>query len=453
MKKKTIIFIICCLILVTIISVFIFFNIDNDDNKESSIILDINPIIELRLKENNIVSEMIALDEDALKIVDNSLKDRNLEEIIGFISNRLIEENFIPIDDDLDILICASSDINIHDIEYMIHTVFDEKNIQKIVTSVESINSKDIELSKEKNISICKSAYINSIIEVNNDISIDYLLESSVRAICEAKENGIYCDKGYFLEGERCFKENRREEAKVGKVCSEGYMGYNGKCYKEGRFTETEKETCYGDFVLKDGKCIRSESYKAEGVCEEGDYNYTDDKCHVRTYTGDAKEYCRDSGRTMYEHKCLATKPTINGKCLGSDVVYKGKCVNMKNDYVNTDWKCTKGRIFDPMGNIPEGGYKCYQETKESPKTYTCNNDNYTLNGKTCFLTEEHKVDKVRVCETGYTLSKDGICLDFNDVKEMVDGLFCDNPHSKIKDDICIIYDVVDAHESKNLKQ
>ena len=81
------------------------------------------------------------------------------------------------------------------------------------------------------------------------------------------------------------------------------------KCYKEGRFTETEKETCYGDFVLKDGKCIRSESYKAEGVCEEGDYNYTDDKCHVRTYTGDAKEYCRDiswgcaRGR-IYEENC-----------------------------------------------------------------------------------------------------------------------------------------------------
>ena len=447
MKKKILISIIICLALVMGIVGYIFFN-TKDNNITVSVILDINPIIELKLEENYIVNEMIALDEDANKIVDNSLKEIKFEEIIDYISNRLVEENFIPVDDDLNMFVCSSSNVDIHEIEEKIHNVFDKKNIRIIITFIEDISDQDIKLSKERNISICRAAYINSIIEDNDNISIDYLLESSIRNLRDAKERGIYCDVGYFLEGENCFKEISQEEAKLGKVCPYGYSEYNGKCYKEGGFTETEKETCYGDLTLKDGKCIRVESYKAQGVCEEGEYDYSNDKCHIKTYTGDATEYCRDSGRTMYEHKCLATKPTINGKCLGKDVVYKGKCVNMRNDYVSTDWKCKKGRILDPMnGNIPEEGYKCYQESKVTPTAYTCNNDEFTLNGKICYLTEEHKVDKQRVCENEYTLTKDGRCLNYKNSKEMIDGLTCDYPNSRIRDDICIIYEIVDAKE------
>ena len=388
---------------------------------------------------------MVALDDDAKKIVDSSLKGKELDEIMDYVVKRLIEENYIPVDDDLDVLICTTGNVDIHEIETKVHNAFDRKDIRKIVTAIGKITDRDIELAKSKNINACKAAYINSIIDANDEISIDYLLESSMRDLREAKYNGRYCDRGYFLEGDMCLKELRREEAKEGKVCPENYFSYNNKCYKEGSFTETEKITCYGDFVLKDGKCYNKETRRAEGVCEEGNYDYSDDKCHVRTYTGDAIEYCRDSGRTMYEHKCLATKPTINGKCLGSDVVYNGKCVNMKNDYVSTDWKCKKGTIFDPRDSIPEGGYKCYLESKVKPTSYKCDNEDFTVSGKTCVLEEEHKVDKVRVCEDGYTLVKDGRCLNLKDVKEMADGPICDNPHARMKDNICIIYDIIEA--------
>ena len=413
-----------------------------------TVILDINPVIEFKMDEYYIVDEMVALDEDAKRIVDESLKGRELDEIMDFIVGRIIEENFIPVDDDLEILLCATGDVDIREIEAKVHNAFDRKDIRKIVTSVEKITDKDTELAKEKNISVCKAAYINSILNENSDIAVDYLLESSMRNIREAKENGIYCDKGYFLDGDMCLKELRREDAKEGKVCPENYFSYNNKCYKEGNFTETDKETCYGDFTLKDGKCVKNESRRAEGVCTEGEYDFSDDKCHVRTYTGDAIEYCRDSGRTMYEHKCLATKPTINGGCLGSDVVYKGKCVNMKNDYVGTDWKCKSGRIFDPMDKIPEGGYKCYLETKVNPASYKCD-EGFTVSDNMCLLVEEHKVERVRVCESNYTLVKDGRCLNLKDFKEMADGLVCDKPNARMKNDVCIIYDMVDAKHSK----
>ncbi len=411
-------------------------------------ILDINPTIELKLDEYYVVNEMVALNEDPKEIVDPSLKGRELDEIIDFIRDRLAEEELIPYDDDLPIFLCTTGDINVFKIEEKVHGSFSNRDIRTLITSIDKINDKDINLAKEKNISVCKAAYINSIIEENNAIELDYLLESSVRNLHEAKEIGRYCDKGYFLDGDSCFKEIGREEPKAGKVCTEGYSEYNGKCYRDGHFSETEKETCYGDYTLKDGKCVRSESYKAEGVCEEGEYDSSSDKCHVKTYAGDATEYCMDSGRTLYEHKCLATKPTINGGCLGKDVVYKGKCVNKINDMVNSDWKCKKGKVIDPRDNIPEGGYKCYLESYVKPTSYKCN-DEFTLNGKTCLYYEERRAEKERVCETGYTLTKDGRCLNLKDFKEMSDGLVCDRPNARMKDDVCIIYERVDAKYSK----
>ena len=411
-------------------------------------IIDVNPIIELKLDEYCVVNEMVALGEDPKEIVDSSLKGRELDEIIDFIRDRLGEEELIPYDDDLAIFLCTTGKIDVHQIEEKVHSSFTSKDIRILITSVEEPNEEDIKLAEEKNISACKAAYINSIIEENSDISIDYLLESDFHSLHEAKDIGRYCDKGYFLDGDMCLKELSREEPKMGKVCTEGYSEYNGKCYRDGHFEETEKETCYGDYTLKDGKCIRNESHKAEGVCEEGEYDLSSDKCHIKTYTGDATEFCTDIGRTLYEHKCLATKPTINGGCLGKDVVYKGKCVNMINDMVNSDWKCKKGRIIDPMGEIPEGGYKCYLESKVNPTSYKCN-DGFTLNGKTCSLVEEHRVDKVRICETGYTLTKDGRCLDFKDSKEMTDGLACDMPNARMKDDACIIYEMIESKHSK----
>ena len=432
-------------IIVNIIYRYKTFQIEDADSGYRIAILDINPIIELRFDEHNVLQEMIAVDEDAKRIIDENLKAIELKETIDFIRDKLAEENFIPDDDDLEIILCSPYNSGIREIENEVHSSFTRKDIRIIVTPIEKVNKEDIELAKEKNISVCKAAYINSVLKENSDISVDYLLESSVRNIREAKENGRYCESGYFLDGDMCLKENRRESAKEGKVCPENYASHNGKCYKEGNFTETDKETCYGDFTLKDGKCVKNESRRAEGVCSEGNYDYSDDKCHVRTYTGDAIEYCTDIGRTLYEHKCLATKPTINGGCLGKDVVYKGKCVNMINDKVNSDWKCKKGRIFDPRDSMPEGGYKCYLETKVTPSSYKCDDENFTVDGKTCVLIEEHKVEKVRGCETGYTITKDGRCLNLKDEKDMVDGLFCDSPHSKIEDNVCIIYDEADA--------
>ena len=418
-------------------------------NSVSSVILDINPIIEFKIEENYVVSDLIALDDDAERVIDGDLKGKEFDAVVDFIRDRLGEENFIPSDDDLFILLCSPNNIDLSKIEEKVRGSFSSKDIRIQITRVDKINDDDKKLAKEKNISVCKASYINSILEENNNIELDYLLESSVRNLHEAKVIGRYCDQGYFLDGDSCFKEIAKEEPKTGKICSEGYSEYNKKCYRDGHFSETDKEICYEDFTLKDGKCVRTESRKAIGVCEEGEYDVSSDKCHVKTYTGDATEYCRDSGRTLYEHKCLATKPTINGGCLGSDVVYKGKCVNMKSDMVGSDWKCKKGRVVDPMdGNIPEGGYKCYLESKVNPTSYSCE-DGFTLSGKTCLHTEERRVEHERICETGYTLTKDGRCLNLTDSKAMSDGLTCDAPNSRMKDDACIIYDIVEAKYSK----
>ena len=60
----------------------------------STITLDINPSIELGLTKNEIVRSIVALNDDAKRIVNSDLNGKSLNEILKVITNNLIENGY-----------------------------------------------------------------------------------------------------------------------------------------------------------------------------------------------------------------------------------------------------------------------------------------------------------------------------------------------------------------------
>lgn len=416
-------------------------------NDESTIItLDINPSIELKLTKNERIKEVRALNEDAKKIIVDDLKGMTLDGAFKIIGEQLVKYDFVQPDNEVDIILYSSGVVSSNTVKEELWTALDNLRVPSNIIVIDNITEKDSKLAKEKGITEGKAAYLNSLIK-DKDISVDSLLDKSIEELEEVKLVGLYCDTGYTLNDKYCLKEIGRENPVDGRVCPENYIDSNGTCYRSGNFIEVDEDTCYDGFVLSEGKCVRTSTYKAEGICESGEYNSNEDACRTLIYAGDAYEFCRDPGRTLYDHKCLATKPTINGGCLNGDMLYKGKCVNTRNDYYAAEWKCKDGRVISNAdGSLLYEDHKCYNEGKVKPTSYKCHDD-YILDGKTCVLTETHPVEKVRKCETGYIIDRYGNCINLKDKKPFVDGNVCEKPNTKLINDECVIYDITPAKE------
>ena len=165
--------------------------------------------------------------------------------------------------------------------------------------------------------------------------------------------------------------------------------------------------------------------------------------CVVNVYIQDAEEFCRDPGRTLYEHKCLATKPTINGGCLGSDIVVNGNCVNTIDDYYESEWKCPDRVISNGDGSLLYPDKKCYEEKKVEPDSFTCPKD-YELKDKKCIKHIKERPLEERICDTGSKLIPGDRCIT-EKTKEKIKGKICDKIDSRLVNDMCVTYKIIDA--------
>lgn len=409
-----------------------------------TITLDINPSIEINLDKNDKVISVKALNEDAKEIIEDNLKDKSFDDVLRSISNKLIEKDYGK-DKDIVMLINSSGEDDYDELRNKINDSFRDIDVHVEIISIDKVSSEDKEFAKEHNITPYKAAYLNMIKEENENVDIEKLIDKPIEEITEVKNTGNYCDDGYFLEGDFCYKEIERVPADSGDVCPREYMNYNGKCYREEPYLEKENYKCSDGFVLKDNKCINTNSFEADGVCESDHYIKEEDMCLEEVIIGDAYEYCRDPGRTLYNGKCLATKPTINGGCLNGDMLYNGKCVNTRNDYYLSEWKCSNGEILsNHNGELLYPDKKCREQKKVKPTSYKCP-DEFILDGKTCTRTEIQDPQKERYCPSGFTKVDFDRCINLNDVKDYETGFVCNKENSKVIGDICVIYEIIEA--------
>ncbi len=439
MKKKVIIPIVVVLVLLLGIVSFILLS----SNKETTITLDINPSIEIKINSKDKVIDVKALNDDAKDIINDDLIGKSIDDTLNIITDNLIYKGYAVEGELLEVILYTDGKMSSDEIEGIVTRTFREKRIDSAVIIVDEITKEDKELAEKYNISPAKVSYIKTITKDNENITLEDLTNKSVGELKETKQTGNYCDKGYNLEGDWCVKEIDRVPAQSGEVCPRGYTDYNNNCYEETGNIEGPNDYCPPDFEMIDGKCKRTSSYEPRPTCER--YDSTLKKCIELVYIEDAIEFCRDPGRTLYDHKCLATKPSINGGCLGSDMYYNGKCLNPYNDYYMSEWKCSNGQVIsNDNGSLLYGDTKCYEENPVEPTYEECDKDFDFIDGY-CVHVEINNVEKERICPDGYTKTENDRCININNSANKESGYVCTQENERPVGNECVIFERVPA--------
>jgi len=302
MKKKIIISSVVVLVLILgIIGFYIW-----DNRVISTITLDINPSVEINLKRGNKVKSIKALNSDAKDII-SGVKGKKLDKALETLTNNVIEKGYA---NEGEVVILISSDGNVKNktIEETLKSSFDKKNIPVEVITIKNITKEDEELAKKYNITPAKASYIKSVVKENEHLEIKDLIDKSVKELNYTKESGLYCNPGYNLDGDRCYKEIERISASNGEVCPAEYNEYNGKCYHETGTVEGKNYTCPEGRTLKDNKCVIREVEEAfkEMVCKDG-YQFIDGRCLNLNMTKDKQPglVCNGDNTRLINDKCV----------------------------------------------------------------------------------------------------------------------------------------------------
>ena len=450
MRKKYIIPIVCCLILIIGFTGYIIWN----NATLSTITLDINPSIEINLNRKEKVKSIIALNGDAKEIINNNLKGKSLYDTLNIIVENLIDKDYVNSNDLVDVVLYSKGNISNENLENILSRLLGDRNIPVNIITVENITKEDKELAKKYNISPAKVAYIKTITKDKENINISDLANKSVSEIKETKETGRYCEEGWTLEGDFCLKEKERIKASSGKVCPKEYYEVGGKCYHEEEGEVSNELTCPNGFILKDNNCVSNEEIEPniEYTCSKGEL-ITDPRglkpgtktptC-VDKSTGKAPtQRCLTINHTMIDGKCAdGPKPTINGGCEAGDYLIGGGCYTIDNE---DQWVCTDGGIYEKS----KGTY-----TDLCPETLTyieptvskliCPNG-FTLKDSKCVREDTIDAFYKKVCPSKYTLLDEGRCINYEKTVSKEDGFVCAVENSRLKGNICIIYEIIEA--------
>lgn len=439
MNKKIIISI--SLSIITLIIGIVCFIIFGKSGNIYKVTLDINPSIELVI-DNNVIREANPINDDAIEVVKD-LKGKKIDDAIDELVDNL-DRNGYFLGEEVEILLYSPNSYKVREFESKFNDSIIKKDRKTHIIIIDTITDEDKELAKKNNISVSKAAYINSIIKEHNNIKVEDLKDKSVDELVNTEASGNYCEKEYTLDGDSCIKETGRVPAKQGNVCPVEYFEINGVCYKESGPVETGNLTCREGFKLENNDCVNVQIYKAQGKCDKGELD-GNDLCRIKTVVAEAYEFCRDSGRTLYDHKCLATKPTINGGCLNGDLLYNGKCVNTRDDYYMAEWKCPNGFVKSGAdGSLVDNDTHCYEETTVPVSSYSCVEGD-TLNGNECIKNEHEAPRRETDCKNGYTRLEDGRCINYNDTKAKENGYYCEDTSNRLEGDVCIVYERFEA--------
>ena len=450
MKKKIIIISIFVFIGLLITALLLYIN-----RTVYIINLDINPSIEIKMKSNNKVKKVKALNSDANIVINDNFKGKSLDETIKKITDNLIKNDYIK-DSQATILLYTTGDID--KVKNSIEKIYHDKGIAFDIIVIDKITKEDEELAKKYNISLSKAAYINKISKDNKKIEKNALIDKPVNELKETKETGKYCEKGYNLEGDFCLKEIDRKEALKGMVCPSNYIEHNGTCYYEEGSIILDEYECPDDRELVNNKCIIREEIEAKPnfTCSSGEAVQRSRASNrdVRD-NGDPNEYlCEDKSNavaptlrcltinhTMIGGECyVGPAPLIDGGCPNGDTPLGDGCYS-KDD--GDQWVC-------PNGDIYEKSKDTYPELCPDTFTYSAAEGSYscdkgTLRGSICVIEREEEPRRKAMCKEGSERLENGRCVNLNDTKEKINGYYCDIENSKVDGSTCIIYDIVEA--------
>ena len=451
MKNKIII---VCLIIVIGFAGFIIWN----NRVMSTITLDINPSLEINLDKESNVKNIIALNNDAKDIISNKLRGKSLDYTLDTITNNLIEKGYVN-DNQIEIIIYSTGIINRDDVELKIKNSFAEKNINVEARAISNVTKEDKKLAKKYNVSPAKISYIKSIIEENENISIDNLANKSIRELDETKNTGFYCDKDYTLEGTVCVKEIKKFKAKYDIMCPNGYSEYEGKCYEDTIILDKDEWKCNEPLKYDGSKCTYTDIINPvpQYECEIGEIYKKGDLFLIGGIKNAEKYYCVDKStgekpvlrclknknHIMINGKCYnGPAPLINGGCPDGGVKRNGWCYSLDNE---DQWECPDGNIYmKSKETIPELCPDTFTYREPKIVGYSCP-EGYQLENNKCSLTRNEEAFREKYCPSGFTLIEDRMCLNKNKTTEKISGYYCEEERAKLVDDYCTITEEKEA--------
>ena len=454
MKSKKLLILISIVLIIGLISIILYNN-----RIVSKITLDINPSIEIDLNKNDKVIKVIPINKDAKDITNDDFKGKTLNNTLKKITNNVIEKGIIK-ENYVSIIIHSEGSIKSTKIENNIQKYFNEKEIAVETITIDNITKEDEKLAKKYNISPAKASYIKSITDNNKDIKIEDLSNKPVNEIKETKETGKYCSKDYTLKGDWCYKEIDRKKPTQGEICPEGYYEYKDKCYEEQPSIETDKLLCREEFSLDDKTCKRTTIVKAEVskyTCSSGEVKTEAEVGNAPYGSGDAnKPVCVSSSTSHAVTPCNlpASDPTermsSGGKCYWhkAPVIPEGCPGKIKvngfcwDDATNV-YLCPNSKNSNPR-TANDICYTILKNVKPVPEGYKCE-DGMTLKEDKCVREEQEPAIYERTCPNGYNLVNNDRCINYKKIKPKENGLICEGENAELKNNTCIIYEVIEA--------
>lgn len=187
MKKKIIIGV--SILVILIIDVVLLFLLNKKGNTNQpiekfddvaiyTITLDINPSIKIELNKDKKVINVIALNDDAKKIINEDFKGKTFEEEIEILSVNLNNKHLL---EDATIIV-SSENIDEEELKSVINNSFQTKSITYDLIILKITETAKGNASKY-NISEGKAAYLESIINENPKLNIEDIATSSVKEI------------------------------------------------------------------------------------------------------------------------------------------------------------------------------------------------------------------------------------------------------------------------------
>ena len=454
MKNKFLIPVMALLFIVLGVFGFLLFN----DKVAYYITLDINPSIKINLNKNQEVINVVALNEDAKKIVNGNFKGKTLENTIDIITENLTKEGFGEKQNDIYLY---SSNLNSEEIKEKITSVFAERHFEVNIIVVNNVSKDDEKLAKDYNISPAKASIINEIIKENESVEVKSLINKNIDELNETARTGNYCNDGYILEGDFCLKEIERKTAQSGKICPIGYLEYNGKCYEETPVEETDNLVCRDEFTLQGDNCVRKQIVDAtitKYSCPKGEVRTRAEVGDAPYDSGPANEaVCVDPSKITHPVTPCglpASDPTertsVGGKCYWHRApIIEAGCPGKIQincfcwDDASDVYLCPNSKNSNKLTKDDN----CYVvlNVKATPSEYKCEDSSMKLEGTKCIKEEIEPAEHEKVCPGGYKLINNDRCINLNNTTSLVDGYICNYENSKLYGNSCIIYDIVNA--------
>ncbi len=452
MKSKNIIFVIISIVvLLSIISFVIIYN----NRIVSTLTIDINPSIEIGLDRKNMVKKVVPINEDAKELITTDLNGLNLDNDVTLITDNAVKK--YTKDNTLVILLYSEGNIDNEKVQNIISRKCEEENVVANVSIIDNVTEEDKALASKYNITPAKAAYINSIVDENEEISFDTFIEKPISEIKETKESGKHCEKDYFLEGDHCFKEINRREADYGENCSRGQIEYKGSCYEEKGFEETGKLVCREGLTLEGNECVDRKTAKAtpKYECEKGELYKKGDLYKIGIKDRE-KMVCADKSTGKKPtlrclkgpHKIIngdcyvGPAPLINGGCPSPDKKVGSGCYSKDP---GDQWECPNGSIYHVSQNsVPDVCPDTIKITDAKISGYTCEEE-FQLVDQTCIKEDKEAPDPEYKCPSGYTEIEDGRCINLNNKMDKQISYYCKKDTERLEEKTCIDYDITEA--------